>query len=103
MLSAERAARSPAAVHYATEAFAPLREALAAHAPAHGLRLDHPYFARVRPVTLRIEEVEAIWAPIAERDDWSLLYATLDAIAEMADAAGTIPASRGTAPTAAAG
>jgi uncharacterized protein YdiU (UPF0061 family) len=102
MLSAERAARSPAAAHYAGEAFAPLREALAAHAPAPGLRLDHPYFARSAPVTLRIEEVEAIWAPIAARDDWSALYATLDAIAEMADATGTIPASAGTAPTAAA-
>lgn len=102
MLSADRAARSPAAAHYAGEAFAPLREALAAHAPAPGLRLDHPYFARPAPVTLRIEEVEAIWAPIAARDDWSALQATLDAIAEMADATGTIPASAGTAPTAAA-
>jgi uncharacterized protein YdiU (UPF0061 family) len=103
LLSAGRAARSPAAAHYAAAAFAPLREALAAHAPAPGLRLDHPYFARPAPVTLRIEEVEAVWAPIAERDDWSLLHATLDAIEEMAEAAGTIPASGGTAPTAAAG
>lgn len=102
LLSAERAARSPAASRYATDAFAPLRQALAAHAPSPGLRLDHPYFARPAPVTLRIEEVEAIWAPIAERDDWSALHATLDAIAGMADATGTIPASAGTAPTAAA-
>jgi uncharacterized protein YdiU (UPF0061 family) len=100
MLSAERAARSPAAAYYATEAFAPLREALAAHAPSPVLRLHHPYFGRPAPVTLRIEEVEAIWAPIAERDDWSALYNTLDAIAEMADACGTIPASAGTAPIA---
>jgi hypothetical protein len=33
-----------------------------------------------------IEEVEAIWAPIAERDDWSLFQAKLAAITEMADA-----------------
>jgi uncharacterized protein YdiU (UPF0061 family) len=102
MLSADRAARSPSAAQYATEGFAPLREALAAHAAAPALRLDHPYFAKAAPVTLLIEEVEAIWAPIAERDDWSALHATLDAIAEMADATGTIPASAGTAPTAAA-
>jgi len=52
-------------------------------------------------VTLLIEEVEAIWAPIAERDDWSALQATLEAIASMAEALGTTPASAGTAPTAA--
>ena len=101
-LSADRAARSASASAYATEAFTPLREALAAHAPAPGIRLDHPYFAKPAPVTLRIEEVEAIWAPIAERDDWSALEATLAAIEELADATAAIPASAGTAPTAAA-
>lgn len=101
-LSADRAARSASASAYATEAFAPLREALAAHAPAPGIRLDHPYFAKPAPVTLRIEEVEAIWAPIAERDDWSALEATLAAIDELAEATAAIPASAGTAPTAAA-
>jgi uncharacterized protein YdiU (UPF0061 family) len=101
-LSADRAARSASAPAYATEAFAPLREALAAHAPAPGIRLDHPYFAKPAPVTLRIEEVEAIWAPIAERDDWSALEATLFAIDELAEATVAIPASAGTAPTAAA-
>ena len=29
-----------------------------------------PYFERKDPCTMRIEEVEGIWAPIAERDDW---------------------------------
>lgn len=101
LLSAARAARSPAAAYYADPAFAPLREAITAHAPAPGLRLEHPYFTRTRPVTLLIEEVEAIWAPIAERDDWSALQATLEAIAGMAEALGTTPASAGTAPTAA--
>ena len=35
-----------------------------------------------------IDEVEAIWAPIAEADDWSALAAKLDAIALMAEAYG---------------
>ena len=32
------------------------------------------------PVTLLIDEIEAIWAAIAERDDWSAFYAKLDLI-----------------------
>ena len=39
-----------------------------------------------------IDEVEALWAPIAERDDWSVYEAKLARIAEMADAYGTAPA-----------
>ncbi len=39
------------------------------------------YFEGAGPATLLIEEVEALWAPIAERDDWSLFHATLDRIA----------------------
>ena len=35
-------------------------------------RLEHPYFARSEPTTLVIEDIEGLWAPIAERDDWSL-------------------------------
>ena len=53
-------------------------------APAPDARLDHPYFARPAPCTMLIDEVEAIWAPIAEADDWSAFHAKLAAIAEMA-------------------
>jgi hypothetical protein len=35
-----------------------------------------------------IEEVEAIWAPIAEADDWSVLSAKIKAIREMREAYG---------------
>jgi hypothetical protein len=38
-----------------------------------------------------IEDVEAIWAPIAEADDWSALAAKLADIAAMAQAYGTAP------------
>ena len=61
-------------------------------APAPDARLDHPYFARAAPCTMLIDEVEAVWAPIAENDDWSAFRAKLDAIAEMAEAYGTAPA-----------
>jgi len=36
-----------------------------------------------------IEEVEAIWAPIADADDWSAFEAKRAAIAEMGEAYGT--------------
>jgi hypothetical protein len=39
--------------------------------------LDHPYFARERPGTMLLDEVEAIWARITEIDDWSALTAKL--------------------------
>lgn len=35
-------------------------------------RLDHPYFAQSGATTLVIEDIEGLWAPIAEKDDWSL-------------------------------
>lgn len=87
----DRAARSPSADLYAGPAFAPLRAALEASAPAPDANLDHPYFAGERPCTMLINEVEALWAPIAADDDWSLLAAKLAAIAAMAEAYGNIP------------
>jgi uncharacterized protein YdiU (UPF0061 family) len=87
-----RIARSPAAANYAGETFAPLREALAPYEPALHARLDHPYFANATPCTMLIDEVEAIWAPIADTDDWSLFTEKLQSIKTMAEAYGTSPA-----------
>jgi hypothetical protein len=57
--------------------------------PRDAGRLAHPYFADADPCTLLIEEVETLWAPIADRDDWSVLHAKLAAIDRMAEAYGT--------------
>jgi len=92
LASAKRAAASPSAAHYASEEFAPVRAALDGLAAADDARLDHPYFAG-EPCTMLIDEVEALWAPIAERDDWSAFAAKLAAIDQMADAYGTAPAA----------
>ncbi|MCJ2110604.1 YdiU family protein [Methylobacterium sp. E-025] len=89
--SADRAAASPSAALYAGESFAPVRAALQGMAPAAGANLAHPYFAQTRPCTLLIDEVEALWAPIASSDDWSVLSDKLAAIAHMAEAYGTAP------------
>ena len=56
------------------------------YAPVDSARLSHCYFSRPGPCTMLIEDVEAIWAPIAASDDWSLFHAKLDRIAEMQEA-----------------
>ncbi|MGN6488024.1 MAG: protein adenylyltransferase SelO [Devosia sp.] len=83
---AGRAMRSPAAQHYRTDAFAGLRQLIAAHPAAANANLGHPYFARATPRTMLIDEMEALWAPIAERDDWAPLHAALDEIEQMRQA-----------------
>jgi uncharacterized protein YdiU (UPF0061 family) len=82
-LGAERAAASPAAEHYASPAFAALRALLEQHEPAPNANLAHPYFARRQPRTMLIDELEAIWAPIAENDDWSAFEGCLEEIEDM--------------------
>ncbi len=48
--------------------------------------LAHPYFKRSEPETLLIDDVERIWAPIAEEDDWAPFTQCLDRVDEMRDA-----------------
>ena len=54
---------------------------LEGHAPARSL--DHAYWEGEAPCSMLVEEVEAIWAAIAERDDWQPLDAKVAAIREM--------------------
>jgi hypothetical protein len=86
--SAERAAGSPAAGLYQQDAFTPVRDRLMDFAPVKPERLDHDYFKREQPCTMLIDEVEAIWAPIADDDDWTPLEGKLKEIAEMREAYG---------------
>ncbi len=89
-LSAERAAQSPSSELYASEAFRPLADLMEAYGPSDDVNLGHAYFARRTPRTMLIDEVEAIWAPIAEADDWGLFESTLSEIAQMRDAYGIV-------------
>ena len=52
---------------------------------------DHPYWSDPAPQTMLIEEVEAIWAAIAERDDWGPLEAKVSALHRMGEAHGPPP------------
>jgi len=79
-LSETRAFGGPRAAHYSSPAFAAFRTALDGYAAAAPARLDHPRFAAPDPETLLIGEIEALWADIAERDDWSAFHAKLQAI-----------------------
>ena len=66
---------------YATDDWKPVLDMLAAAKPIHDM--SHPYFARADAVSMTIDEVEAIWAPIADADDWSALTRKIDDIRAM--------------------
>lgn len=68
---------------YDGEAWAAFRAAIAGY---RGPALAHDYWADAEPQTMLIDEVEAIWAPIAERDDWSALHAKVAAVRRMGEA-----------------
>lgn len=76
----ERAMRSPRAALYALEGFAEFRRLLAGYEPDRPGRLGHPYFDRTEPEELLYDEIETIWASIADADDWSRFEAKLAAI-----------------------
>lgn len=52
----------------------------------------HPYWSDTVPCSMHIEEVEAIWSAIDERDDWQPLHDKVAAIRRMGDAHGAPPA-----------
>jgi len=67
------------------------RIALAAYTPR--ATRDDPYWAG-EPCSMLIDEVEAIWSAIADRDDWAPLHAKVAAIREMGAALAAAPATR---------
>lgn len=69
---------------YAHESFAAFRDAVAQYQPS--APLDHPYWSGENPCSMPIEEVEAIWAPIAEHDDWTALETKVSSIRAMGSA-----------------
>ncbi len=64
---------------------------LAGFRPDRPERLADPYFARPEPEELLIGEIEALWASIAEADDWAAFEAKLAGI-EAARLAWSLPA-----------
>ena len=76
--SSARALSGPRAKLYQGEAFDPFRFALMEHEPDRIERLEHPMFAAREPEEMLIDEVEAIWAAVADADDWAPFQAKLD-------------------------
>jgi serine/tyrosine/threonine adenylyltransferase len=77
-----RGGRDPGPERYPAEEF----RALAAALDGRSRMPAHPYWSDPEPCSMHIEEVEAIWSAIAERDDWSLLEAKVAAIRRMGEA-----------------
>lgn len=69
-----------------------LGEPLAGYTPAPS---DHPYWSDAAPQSMLIDEVEAIWAAIADRDDWAPLHAKVTALRRMGEAHGAAPLPAG--------
>ena len=74
---------SPADTLYDGPDFAAFRAAVEPYA---GAAPTHPYWNDPAPCTMLIDEVEALWAPIAEKDDWGPLTAKIAAIRRMGEA-----------------
>jgi len=74
--------RTPDAI-YAAEAFAPFRESVSVYASE--LSLSDAFWEN-GPCSMLIEEVEAIWKPIADGDDWSAFDAKIAAVRAMGTA-----------------
>lgn len=69
-----------------------LAEALDGRAP---LPSGHEYWSDAAPQAMLIEEVEAIWAAIAENDDWGPLHANVARLRRMGEALGEPPVPAG--------
>jgi len=81
--SSARALAGPRAKAWQGKVFDNFRFALFEHEPDRPERLENPVFARPDPEEMLIDEVEAIWAAVAEGDDWTPFHdklARLDAI-----------------------
>ena len=68
--SAPRALEGPRGASYGGEQARAFRGLLDGYEPADPDRLRAPYFQRPEPEELLYDEIEAIWAAIAEADDW---------------------------------
>jgi uncharacterized protein YdiU (UPF0061 family) len=77
-----RGGRDPGADLYPAEQF---RE-LAMKLEGRERQRSYPYWSDTVPCSMHIEEVEAIWSAIAERDDWKPFEDKVNAIRRMGDA-----------------
>lgn len=75
------------------DAWADVRARAGDFQPVDRRQLDQPYFQSSHATTLAYDEIEALWEPIAEQDDWSQFEAKLAQTETMAQAYGFSPIS----------
>jgi uncharacterized protein YdiU (UPF0061 family) len=79
-----RGGRDPGAEAYSQEPFRELARLLDGRGNPQAR--THPYWSDPEPCSMHIEEVESIWAAIADHDDWSPFEAKIAAIRRMGEA-----------------
>jgi uncharacterized protein YdiU (UPF0061 family) len=79
-----RGGRDPGAERYGSDAFRALAKLLEGRTRAQ----SHPYWSGAEPCSMHIDEVEAIWSAIAERDDWQPFNDKVTAVRLMGEAMG---------------
>ncbi len=77
-----RGGRDPGGDSYAAEPFRLLASALEGRARPQ----SHAYWSDPEPCSMHIDEVESLWAPIADGDDWGPVEAKIAAIRRMGEA-----------------
>jgi uncharacterized protein YdiU (UPF0061 family) len=75
---------SPADDHYQGASFADFTAAIAGYQSS--ISRDHAYWSDAEPCAMLIDEVEALWSAIDQRDDWAPLHAKVEAIRRMGEA-----------------
>jgi uncharacterized protein YdiU (UPF0061 family) len=79
-----RGGRDPGAERYPSEPFRNLAKKLEGRECAR----SHPYWSGTEPCSMHIDEVEAIWSAISERDDWQPFNDKVTAVRLMGEAMG---------------
>ena len=79
-----RGGRDPGAQLYPSDPFRALAKAL----EGRESQQSHPYWSDPEPCSMHIDEVEAIWSAIDERDDWQPFEDKVNAIRRMGGAMG---------------
>lgn len=69
--NADQLLRSPQAKAYEHPSFSALQDTLECYEVQDQKKADHAYFKGGKACSLLIDELEEIWKPIAEKDDWT--------------------------------
>jgi len=88
----QHALEGVAGTHYRGLSAHAFRDQLAKHHVSSSAQLDHAYWQHDRPVTLVIDEIEALWDAIDQRDDWQPFAERVAALRVLGEASGCVSA-----------